>query len=79
MCNNFYFYRNPVPSRRPAFRQLTISLSGTKDKLLFIPSDVLSTHKLAGVLGSPLEAGKQMYADLQNQYFNDSNEDYESI
>ena len=75
----FLFYRNPVPSRRPAFRQLTLSLSGTKDKLLFVPSDVLSAHMLAGVLGSPLEAGKLMYTDLQNQYLDDSNDDYESI
>lgn len=72
-------HRNSVPSRRPAFRQLTLSLSGSKDKLLFIPSEVLSTHRLAGVLGSPLEAGKQMYTELQNQYLSDSNEDYESI
>ena len=34
---------------------------------------------LAGVLGSPLEAGKQMYTDLQNQYLDDSNDDYESV
>ena len=71
--------RNPVPSGRPAFRQLALSLSGTKDKLLFIPSEALSTHKLAGVLGSPIEAGRGMYADLQNQYLSDSNGDYESV
>ena len=77
MCNNFNFLRNPVAGGRPAFRQIVISLSGTKDKLLSIPQEAFNTHNLAGVLGSPLEAGKQMYADLQNQYLNNSNPDYD--
>ena len=34
-----------------------------------IPLEALDSHPLAGVLGSPLEAGENMYLDLQSQYY----------
>ena len=36
--------------------------------VLSFPQEVLNTHHLAGVLGSPLEAGENMYGDLQGRY-----------
>ena len=38
--------------------------------MLLIPQVDLCTHKLAGVLGAPLEAAKDMYMDLTNMYSN---------
>ena len=40
--------------------------------MLSIPQEALDTHPLAGVLGSPLEAGENMYSDLHNQYSADN-------
>ena len=36
--------------------------------ILSIPREALNTHHLAGVLSSPLEAGENMYRDLQGRY-----------
>ena len=36
--------------------------------MLSIPEEALVTHHLAGVLGSPLEAGENMYHDLHVRY-----------
>ena len=75
-----FFSRNPVASERPEFRQLVICLSGTTDDLLVTPHrEGLGTNSFAGVLGSPLEAGKQMYTDLQIHYLEYSNTDYELV
>ena len=41
--------------------------------MLLIPQAALDTHELAGVLGSPLEAGKSMHSDLQNKYCLENN------
>ena len=53
---------------RPGFRELTIGLTGNQSDVLSIPQDDLCTHKLAGVLGAPIEAAKDMYLDLQDTY-----------
>ena len=39
-----------------------------EEKLLEIPADALKGHELAGQLGVPIEAGKNMYSDLQQTY-----------
>ena len=45
--------------------------------MLSIPQEALNTHNLAGVLGSPLEVGANMYRDLQNKYYD--NADYQEL
>ena len=55
-------------SRRPRFRELTVVLTGNELDVLSIPEEDLHTHKLAGVLGAPLDFAKDMYLDLQNKY-----------
>ena len=61
-------FRHPATVSRPKFREITIVLTGTQSDVLLVPQEVLSSHKLAGVLAAPLEAGKDMYTDLQNRY-----------
>ena len=63
--------RNPVAANRPGFRDIFLSLLGNPEEMLSIPPEALDSHHLAGVLGSPLEAGENMYPDLHNQYFSD--------
>ena len=70
--HNLIDYRHPFASNRPGFRELTIVLTGSHLTLLHIPQKDLHAHKLAGVLGSPLEAGKNMYTDLQNKHLSES-------
>ena len=60
--------RDPYASSRPRFREIAIVLTGNPQDLLSIPQEALDTHKLAGVLGSPLEAGNNTYKDLQEKY-----------
>ena len=71
-------HRNPVAARRPSFRDILLGLLDKPDAVLSIPPEALDTHHLAGVLGSPLEAGENMYKDLQNRYL-DNNDDYQEI
>ena len=74
---HIYNYRNPVAAHRPGFREVLLSLLGSPEEVLSIPPESLDTHPLAGVLGSPLEAGENMYSDLQNQYCIDH--DYQEL
>ena len=50
-----------------AFRDIVLTLSGNEKVVLSIPKDS-STNPLAGVLGVPLEAGENMYSELQRRY-----------
>ena len=61
-------YRNPVAASRPGFREIFLSLLDSIEKVLSIPPEALDTHHLAGILGSPLEAGENMYPDLHDKY-----------
>ena len=63
-----YFCRDPIAGSRPRFREIAIVLTGNPRDVLSIPQEALDAHKLAGVLGSPLEVGKNIYSDLQNKY-----------
>ena len=54
---------------RPEFREVLLSLLGNPEEMTSIPLEALDSHPLAGVLGSPLEAGENMYSDLQSQYY----------
>jgi hypothetical protein len=68
----FFYYRDPTAGSRPRFRELTIVLTGNPQDVLSIPKEALDAHELAGVLGSPLEIGKNMYEDLQDKYCSES-------
>lgn len=53
-------------------------------RVLKIPVDDASSNELASILGSPIEAGKCMYTDLQQEYTLsdekfDKDSDYEFI
>ena len=71
--------RNPSPSHRPSFREILLSLLGTPETVLSISREDLETHLLAGVLGSPLESGENMYCDLQNRYVGTDSDDYQEV
>lgn len=55
------------------FREIAIVLTGNPQKVLSIPQEVVDTHKLAGVLGSPLEVGNDTYKDLKDKYCSECN------
>ena len=44
--------------------------------MLSIPPKALDTHHLTGIIGSPLEAGENMYIDLRDKYL-ETDYDYE--
>lgn len=61
-------HRNPVAAHRPSFRKLFITLLDSPEEVLSVSTGMLGAHHLAGVLGSPLEAGESLYRDLQDRY-----------
>ncbi len=60
--------RHPESSQRLVFRDVVLTLVGSEKMVLSIPEEDSSTNPLAGVLGAPLEAGENMYSQLQNRY-----------
>ena len=54
---------------RPNFREITLALTGRETDILHIPKEVYEAHQQAGDLGSPLEAGEDVYIDLQQTYY----------
>ena len=61
-------YRSPVAAQRPSFRELLLALLDDPKVVLSIPPETIGANPLAGVLGSQLEAGENMYRDLQDRY-----------
>eukprot|EP00731_Ephydatia_muelleri_P018697 Em0011g737a len=61
---------NPDASLRPLFSDIYMSLFQNQNLVCQIPNEALLTHSQAGVLGAPLEAGKNMYLDIQKTYTN---------
>ena len=71
ICATFYTVfacRHPENSQRLVFRDVVLTLVGSEKMVLSIPEEDSSTNPLAGVLGAPLEAGENMYSQLQNRY-----------
>lgn len=64
----FTDFRNPSSSDRPKFREMVLVLIGKEEDVLYIPQEALDSHRLAGVLGAPLEAGSDMYPELERTY-----------
>ena len=63
-----YLIRNKDSHNRPQFRDIHQILSQNDEHVLKIPDKDLQTHSQAGVLGAPLEAGENMYIDIQKTY-----------
>ena len=59
-----------MAAQRPSFRDLLLALLDDLKVVLAIPQEALDTHSHAGLLGSPLETGENMYRDLQDKYYN---------
>ena len=57
-----------MAAHRPSFRKLFLTLVDSPEEVLSVPTEILGTYHLAGVLGSPLEAGQILYRDLQDRY-----------
>ena len=62
--------RHPSSSDRPKFREMVLILISNEGEVLHVPQEALDTHRMAGELGAPLEAGEDMYPDLQMTYTN---------
>ena len=61
--------RNPEPESRPAFPDIQTVLQRPDFKLLtWTAEDVAAYAKEARTLGAPLEAGEELYTDIQNCY-----------
>ncbi len=65
--------RHPASTARPKYQAILTSLLEDPKKVLHIPQCDASSHSLACILGSPLEAGLKMYPDIQSTYMADSN------
>lgn len=70
MYTQFHAHRHPLTTERPGFRPILLSLLAKEDVVLAIPSDMISNN-LAVLLGAPLEAGIDMYPELQTMYCDD--------
>ena len=71
MHNDFLFhaYRNPAPELRPLFDTILMELQHPDFKLLSWTVEDVSTYcEQARTLGAPLEAGEELYTDIQNMY-----------
>jgi len=61
-------HRNAEKASRPAFAELMQTLSSPVTDLLSWTEEDTRIHPQAVVLGAPLEAGKDLYAELQETY-----------
>ena len=61
-------FRHPETSSRPRFSQLLQALSSTITDLLSWSEEDMRVHPQAAVLGASLEAGKDLYPELQGTY-----------
>ena len=68
-----------MATQRPSFRELLLTLLNIPNAILSTPQEALDTHSLAGVLGSTLSAGENMYRDLQNRYMVEEDHDYQEV
>ena len=69
-CMSYYIEspRNSEMHSRPTFMDIDLWLWQSTDLLLKILDEAHLTHPQAGTLGAPLEAGENMYIDLQKTY-----------
>ena len=63
------FCRHPEPESRPEFPDIQVELQRPDFKLLtWTAEDVAAYTEQARTLGSPLEAGEELYTDIQKTY-----------
>ena len=63
------FKRNPEPDHRPTFPEILVGLQRPDFKLLtWTAEDVAAYTEEARTLGAPLEAGEELYTDIQKLY-----------
>ena len=63
------FCRNPEPESRPEFPDIQVELQRPDFKLLtWTAEDVAAYTEQARTLGAPLEAGEELYTELQCMY-----------
>ena len=62
------YFRNADKSSRPDFAELVHALSSPATDLLSWSEEDMRVHPQAAVLGAPLEAGKDLYHELQRTY-----------
>ena len=67
---NLFCSRHPQASSRPTFSQLLQALCQPEIELLSWSEEDMKVHPQAAVLGVPLEAGKDLYPELQQMYKN---------
>ena len=61
--------RNPEPDLRPEFTDVLLDLMRPDFKLLtWTAEDVAAHNEQARTLGAPLEAGENLYTDIQKRY-----------
>ena len=63
--------RNADKASRPDFAELVRALSSPATDLLSWSEEDMRVHSQAAVLGAPLEAGKDLYPELQGTYMHD--------
>ena len=63
-----YLIRNADRSSRPDFTELVNALSSPVTDLLSWSEEDMRVHPQAVVLGAPLEAGKDLFPELQGTY-----------
>ncbi len=61
-------HRHPKTNERPNFGDILTSTLKDKEEVLSIPKKDTLTHDQANCLGASLEAGLEMYKQLQNTY-----------
>ena len=62
------YYRHPDKSSRPSFTEVVEALSEPEIDLLCWSEEDTAVHPQAAVLGAPLEAGVNLYPELQGTY-----------
>ena len=67
--NEFVCERNPEPESRPTFPDIQTVLQRPDFKLLtWTAEDVAAYTEEARTLGAPLEAGEELYTEIQKTY-----------
>ncbi len=61
-------FRHPDTSSRPSFTEVLEALSEPETDLLRWSAEDTAVHPQAAVLGAPLEAGVDLYPELQETY-----------
>ena len=63
----YFNHRHPDKVQRPGFRKILLALLEKEETVLHIPNDMVTNSQTA-VLGAPLEAGFNLYPQLQSVY-----------